>query len=141
MYYASPAIRIFGRRPNVKKCRQKEMTGTLNGIKRTQMVVRFLFQKRMGVQIFTEEDAAGDHGLGLHPILFDQQGKIEVDDETRSQSGREKAVEKPVVIDKIPAQAEKSQGKKVADRLPYYKSSQDQEEEIPGHGPMKNYLA
>jgi len=64
----------------------------------------------MGVQVFTEGDAAGDHGFGFHPILFDQQGKIEVDEEARSQGGREKAVEKAVVIDKIPAQAEKGKG-------------------------------
>ena len=50
----------------------------------------------MGIQVFAEGEAAGDHGFGLHPILFDQLGKIEVDDETRSQGGREKAMEKAV---------------------------------------------
>jgi len=95
----------------------------------------------VGIQIFAEGDAAGDHGFGFHPILFDQQGEIDVDDETRAQGGREKAVEKAVGIDKIPAQAEKRKRKKVTDRLPDYKSGQDQEKEIPGYGPMKDDLA
>jgi hypothetical protein len=30
----------------------------------------------MGVQILMEGDATGDHGFGLHPVLFDQQEGI-----------------------------------------------------------------
>ncbi len=39
-----------------------------------------LFQGGMGLQIFASRDAPGDHGFGLHPVLLDQQGKIEAKD-------------------------------------------------------------
>jgi hypothetical protein len=55
--------------------------------------------------------------------------------EAGRQGGREKAVENAVVIDKIPAQAEKGKGKEIAEGLPEYKPGQDQEEEVPSRGP------
>jgi hypothetical protein len=95
----------------------------------------------MGLQVFASRHAPGDHGFGLHPILFDQQGKIEVTDKAGHQAGREKAVGNAVVIDKIPAQAEKGKGKEIPEGLPEYKPSQDQEEEVPSRGPVEEYLA
>ena len=72
-----------------------------------------LFQGGMGLQIFPGRDAPGEHGLGLDPIFLDQHGKIEVNDEAGRQRGCKEAVEEAVVIDKIPTQTEKGEGKKI----------------------------
>ena len=71
----------------------------------------------------------------------DSQGKIEMTPEAGCQGGREKAVGNAVVIDKVPAQAEKGKGKEIAEGFPEYEPGQDQEEEVPSRGPMEEYLA
>ena len=55
--------------------------------------------------------------------------------EVGHQGGREKAVENAVVIDKIPAQAEKRKREEVAEWLPEYKPGQDEQKKVPGRGP------
>lgn len=51
-------------------------------------------------------NATGNHGFRLRPVLFNKEGKVDVINEAGYQRGREEAMEKPVVKDEIPAQAE-----------------------------------
>lgn len=95
----------------------------------------------MRIQILAQRNSPAEHGFRLRPVLFDQQGKVDMADEAGHQGGREKAVEKAAVKNEIPAQAEKGKGKEVPERFPDHKSGQDQAKEIPGHGPMKEDLA
>ena len=37
-----------------------------------------LLWKRVGLEVFPQGHAAGDHGLGLRPILFDEKNKLDI---------------------------------------------------------------
>ena len=60
----------------------------------------------MGVEVFPQGHAAGDHGLGLRPVLFDEEGEVEMADEAGDEGGGEKAVDHAAEIDKVPAEAQ-----------------------------------
>ncbi len=61
-------------------------------------------------------------------------------DDAWDERGSEKPVEKTVVKYEIPAQTKKGQRQEIAERLPDYKSGQDQKKEIDGNEPMKENL-
>lgn len=90
--------------------------------------------------IFMEWDTASKHGLCLFPIFFDQHGKIDVCEEARDQSGREKAVKQTAVEDKVPTQSQKGEREEVSERFPDNKPSQGKEEEVYCNQPMKKDL-
>jgi hypothetical protein len=49
-----------------------------------------------------ERDTAGKHGFCLFPILLDEDGKIDMSEETGDQSSGEEAMKQTVVEDEIP---------------------------------------
>ena len=80
----------------------------------------------MAFQVISEGHAAGDHGFGLRPIFFDEEGKVEMADETGDEGGGEEAVKDAAEIDEVPAKAEEGKGKEVTEGLPENHTGQDQ---------------
>ncbi len=95
----------------------------------------------MGGEILPKGHAAGDHGLGFGPVLFDEEGEIDVADQAGEKGGGEEPVKNSGEVDEVPPRAEERQGKKTPERLPENHPGQDQEEQVPGHGPVEDQLA
>ena len=94
----------------------------------------------MGVKIFAPGNMAGDHGFSLAPVLFYKKRKVEMADEAGHKDGGKKTMEEAAVKNEIPAQAEKGEGEEVAERLPDYRSGQDEGQEVSGHRPVEKDL-
>jgi hypothetical protein len=67
----------------------------------------------MGFEVFPQGHAASDHGLGLRPVLFDEEGEVEMADEAGNEGGGEEAVDHPTEIDEVPAKAKEGKRKEV----------------------------
>ena len=79
----------------------------------------------MALQVISKRHSAGDHGFGLRPIFFDEEGEVEMADEAGDEGGGEEAVEDAAKIDKVPAEAKEGKGKEVAEGLPEDHTGQD----------------
>ena len=94
----------------------------------------------MSLEIFPCGYPSGDHGLCFRPVLFDEQGEINVAHQTGDQGGSEETMEKATVKYEIPTETEKGEGKKVAEGFPENKASQDQGQDVCSNGPVKEDL-